>query len=122
MPNRFRRPRRDKALAQRLHAKRRARRYGLDVTTDDLAAMVWQIQLGEGAWFVKRQSNRVSHFLVQWGDQLLPVVYDRLRKEIVTFLPRCVLAEYAAAVEGVMGAQAELERAGSCVSEHRHRR
>lgn len=76
-----------KHRAQRAHAKRRLReRYGLTVNRHDLCALVSLIQGGQGR-MVLRQSNRVTVWEVPFQDQLLRVVYDSLRHEIVTALP-----------------------------------
>jgi len=77
-----------KRHAQRLHAKRRAaERYGVNLNHALHVALVAAIQAGR-ATFVRRQSQRVSHF-----DVTLPtgatarVVYDRQRQVLITVLP-----------------------------------
>jgi len=76
-----------KEVAQRFHAKKRARqRYGIDLPTVVQAAIVKRIQRGQGRW-LKTQSNRVTHWAVEWEGQTIPVVYDKIRKQIVTVLP-----------------------------------
>lgn len=80
--------RRSKAKCQEKHARSRAlERYALDLSGEDLLDMVAQIQDGRGT-FIMRQSHRVSLFAVTVRGELVPVVYDRNRKTIVTVLPR----------------------------------
>jgi hypothetical protein len=80
--------RNDKQRAQRAHAKRRAaERFDLNLNRHDLAKLVQDIQLGRGV-FVERQSHRVSVWNVAIGERRVNVVYDKLRKTIVTFLPK----------------------------------
>lgn len=79
-----------KAKAQRIHAKRRAlQREAVLLTRADMRLMVQQIQAGK-ATFVRRQSLRVTLWDVAFRDHPVPmrVVYDKLRKNIVTILPR----------------------------------
>jgi len=84
-----------KRRCQRWHARQQARdRYGLHLTTDDLEDISWCIRMGERVQFVKRQSARITHHLVNWGGCTLPVVYDKSRHTVVTFLPPSVLPEY----------------------------
>lgn len=72
-----------KRKAQRRHAKRRAlERYGMVVGEHTLDDMVRKIQRGEGE-FVERQSHRVT----LWKVDGRRVVYDKVRKTIVSFLP-----------------------------------
>lgn len=76
-----------KKTCQRIHAKRRAlERHGLQLNRFDLFEMVKLIQ-GQKAEFVERQSLRVTVWRVPWGDRKLKVVYDKVRKNIVTVLP-----------------------------------
>ena len=73
--------------AQKLHAKHRAlERYGITLNKTIFRTWIEQIQTG-AAKFLERQSNRVSVFEVSYEDKAIPVVYDRLRKTIVTTLP-----------------------------------
>lgn len=76
-----------KALAQRLHAKKRAsQRFGLALTTADLRQIAESIRRGNSTP-IERQSNRVTLHRVEFKGEQYRVVYDRKRKEIVTFLP-----------------------------------
>lgn len=81
----------------RAHVRRRARdRYGVRLVRDDLEAIVDQIVDNDGrAWFVKKQSNRVSHWLVLYRGEMLAVVYDKNRRELATVLPATVAKQYA---------------------------
>lgn len=76
-----------KRRAERDHAKRRARqRYKLLVNKLDLESLVTDIQNNNGE-FVYKSSNRATVWkLVCKGKNVL-VVYDKLRAQIVTFLP-----------------------------------
>lgn len=76
-----------KKIAQKRHAKQRAlQRYGIDLNKTLLRTWVEQIHSGS-AKFLERQSNRVSVFEITYNDKQIPVVYDRIRKTIVTALP-----------------------------------
>lgn len=87
-----RRKRGDKSTDQKWHAKHRmARRFGIHITDAQYADLVYQITSGK-AWFIERQSNRVSKFWVFLEGKQIPVVYDKMRKTIVTvLLPEWVL-------------------------------
>lgn len=70
------------------HAIGRAEeRYGLKLTPDDLADMVGRIRHNEGI-MVRRTSLRVSVYDVETHSQTVRIVYDSLRRSIVTFLNR----------------------------------
>ena len=77
---------RKKALFR--HAKRRAKvRYDLQLSVDNHNEIVRLIQLQKGKC-LGSQSNRVSHWEIEYKGKILHVVYDKLRKQVVTFLPR----------------------------------
>lgn len=77
----------NKSAAQRAHAKRRAlERYGLEINRHQMREIVKQIQSGK-AKHLLTQSNRTSVKLVSFNNTELIAVYDKLRKNIVTFLP-----------------------------------
>lgn len=61
-------------------------RYGIVLTDELHAHLVRDIQTGK-AFFMFRQSHRVSVFKVDHGGRKIPVVYDGDRKQIVTALP-----------------------------------
>jgi len=74
-----------KALVR--HAKIRAReRYGISLDENKMRSIVRKIQMGH-ATFLKKQSNRVSIYLIEVDGQMMRVVYDKLRKVLVTCLP-----------------------------------
>ncbi|HMZ78101.1 MAG TPA: hypothetical protein PLL06_00275 [Acidobacteriota bacterium] len=76
-----------KAKGQRYHAKERAlERYGLVLTRAVYREWVKLIQ-SHKATFVSRTSCRLTKFIVHWQGQDFPVVYDSVRKAIVTVLP-----------------------------------
>ena len=78
----------NKAQAQRIHAKKRAlERYDLDLNREKLEEIVKRIQSGVGIRMVLRQSLRISHYEMTVQEKLVRVVYDRQRKTVVTFLP-----------------------------------
>jgi hypothetical protein len=77
----------EKQKAERVHAKRRAKsRYNLDFTKEVRRAFNTIIHNNK-AKFLWRQSRRVSVFEVPYENKTYKVVYDKLRGEIVTFLP-----------------------------------
>lgn len=77
-----------KAKGQRYHAKDRAlERYGLVLTRAIYREWVKLIQ-SRKATFVSRTSCRLSKFIIHWQGQDFPVVYDSMRKTVVTVLPK----------------------------------
>lgn len=97
--------RKDKSIYQRFHTRGAARnRYGLRLSTEDLKTMVDIIMDKDPCTCLKvfNQSNRVSRYVIKWKSAWLPVVYDRHRKNIVTFLPRAALRDYLERVKGRM--------------------
>ena len=76
-----------KRSSERKHAKRRARqRYRLLINRFVLEKLVNDIQSNKGE-FIYKSSNRATVWkLVCKGKEVL-VVYDKLRAQIVTFLP-----------------------------------
>lgn len=91
-----RRNKQTKTHTQRDHFKRRMmERYGLTVNRHEYRFMVEMIQNGE-AEFIEKQSNRVSAFWLNLtvddgvGNSEIVrvrVIYDKLRKTLVTALP-----------------------------------
>lgn len=76
-----------KREAQRVHAKRRAaERYGLILNRSDLREIVLAIQRQQ-ATFLFKESNRLTHYALDFQGKRVVVVYDKQRKTIVTFLP-----------------------------------
>lgn len=98
---------RSKARAQRIHAKRRAyQRYGLVLNKWDLRELVTAIQSNK-ATHVEKRSNRVSEWDVQFHGETVRVVYDNMRKTIVTFLEMPI--RRADEVKGCFGSISMLE-------------
>lgn len=78
----------DKRACQQEHAKRRCReRLGFTLTPEDEQQIIHKIQNGI-ATFIERQSNRISLFGVMLRGTETVVVYDRVRKVVVTLIPR----------------------------------
>lgn len=85
--------RKSKSCAQRKHAKlRAAQRYGLYLGKHDFKILIENIKTGENSKVIERQSHRVTTFLIKHGDGWFPVAYDKLREQIITFLPLEYLA------------------------------
>lgn len=76
-----------KKKSEQLHAKRRAlERYNLELTRDVRDELRGQIKKQKGK-FLYRESRRVTVWEVVRQEQTYKVVYDKLRGEIITFLP-----------------------------------
>lgn len=72
---------------ERKHARKRAReRFGEVLHQDLETRIVRDIQTAR-AQFIERQSNTRTVFLASTSGVAMPVVYDKLRKSIVTVLP-----------------------------------
>jgi|FLYL01.1.fsa_nt_gi uncharacterized alkaline shock family protein YloU len=68
------------------HAQRRFwGRHNIELTKELHAELVAQIRAG-AATLLERQSARVRLYLVNVHGKEIPVVYDRIRKQIVTAL------------------------------------
>ncbi len=77
----------NKAVALRIHAKRQAfLRYGVTLNSADLRELIEAIRKGDGV-FIQKKSNRVSCWKVYWRGTPLVLLYDKVRKSVVTFLP-----------------------------------
>jgi len=77
-----------KSQSQRIHAKKRAtQRYGIELNKEKHKDLVSRIQNNKDVIFLEKQSNRISVFAILQGSIWVPVVYDRERKTIVSFLP-----------------------------------
>ena len=75
-----------RSVIQRKHAAGRARaRLGITIGKKETQDIIRSIQSGK-AKFLRKRSNRVSTFEVTVRDDPVIVVYDRIRKTIVTFL------------------------------------
>lgn len=81
---------RDKSVAQRIHAHRRAvERYGY--MSDDIQnELIKRVQKGalwnKKATFLGRQSERVTWWDVKYGSDIFRLAYDRKRHTIITFI------------------------------------
>lgn len=76
-----------KKTSERMHAKKRAQeRYGLNLTKEVRRNIRDKIRKNDGK-FLERQSRRVTLWEVEYDCVKYKVVYDKLRGEIVTFLP-----------------------------------
>ena len=75
-----------KHYAQQQHFKNRFKeRIGIEVDTKSIKEMIFKIQKGS-ARFVKKRSNRVKVFEVDYKSQKIWLVYDKIRKNLVTVL------------------------------------
>jgi hypothetical protein len=79
-----------KKRAQRNHAQQRClERKGVEFTSKmerDMLSII-QTHRSTDREFVMKQSCRISVFDVFYDDAIFRVVYDKMRKQIVTFLP-----------------------------------
>lgn len=77
-----------KALCERWHAKKRClERYGINLNREGYLSIIKTIQTGRSKLLWK-QSLAKFHYSVNYEDTQFIVVYDRNRKELVTFLPK----------------------------------
>jgi len=77
----------NKRKMQKIHAKSRFfERHDILLTKDLHKELINNIQNGK-AKFVKKQSNRVTLWDIDFTDKLIRVVYDKHRKLIITTLP-----------------------------------
>ncbi len=84
-----------KAQCQHIHAKARAKaRYEIWFNNDLKTKFVKWIQTGDvNSKYIRSDSIRISIWAVKYNNKWIPVVYDKKRKSIVTFLPPEVLDE-----------------------------
>jgi hypothetical protein len=76
----------NKKACQFHHARRRAaHRFGINLSPKTHDQLIQDIQTGK-ALFVEKQSNRISVWDLKYDNQILRLVYDRQRKQIVTIL------------------------------------
>lgn len=84
----------DKSSAQRKHAKMRAsQRYKLEINRHLYSQLIDNIKSKRGVVHIEKQSHRVTTYLLKVWEDWYPVVYDKVRGEIVTFLPPAYLDE-----------------------------
>ncbi len=77
----------DKRYAQREHFKKRMfERYGITVNRTLYRDMVNMVQRSDGI-FLGQQSNRLKVWRLFVHDQHITIVYDSIRKELVTATP-----------------------------------
>lgn len=78
-----------KKAAQNKHAKKRAEeRFGIKLNKTDIHQIVTCIQeKRDNVAFVKALSNRVSVWKIDFNNAVALALYDKHRKNIVTFLP-----------------------------------
>jgi len=77
----------NKKRALRVHAKRRAKvRYGLTINKFKRRQIIYLIQGGKSK-LLKKHSQRVSEWETVFEGKKLRLLYDKKRKEIITFLP-----------------------------------
>ena len=70
------------------HAYHRLKqRYGLTMSRALHAEIVECIQKGN-AEVLEKQSNRVSLFMVEVRNTEIKIVYDKIRKQVITVLPQ----------------------------------
>lgn len=80
-----------KSKGMMIHARRRAmERYGFNVGEDSQNKIVKCIQEGNPneVKFMEKMSNRVSAYKVLHREVWMNLLYDRQRKQIITFLPK----------------------------------
>ncbi len=86
-----------KKKSQRQHTQRRAsQRYGFTIGPkiyDELCHKIKNDSKDECV-FLEKQSNRVSMWAVKVEGQWVPVIYDKERHSIATFLPIEALQPY----------------------------
>jgi len=88
-----------KAKQQKAHLKIRAlERYDIDITPELSKLWLDYIQNNISVCLDK-QSDRVSVHLIKHNEQLLPIVYDKYRKQIVTCLPQTYLKGFDSKIE-----------------------
>lgn len=93
-----------KAELQRRHAVRRAwDRFQIDLNEQMRRTLINDIRRGKNRKYVEhvdKQSHRVSVWRFIWQGRDVAVVYDRQRKELVTFMP----------LEWITGGEVDVER------------
>jgi len=84
-----------KKAACRAHSAKRAKeRFGITFTRDVHNGVRRQIRLGTALSLFKESCSR-HHYAVMVEGKILPIVWDRLRKVIVTVLPPQALEPFA---------------------------
>ena len=76
-----------KAKNQRYHAKiRMLQHYGKQITNFDLDRMAEVYRYTEDKIILVKQSNRVKKALIWYKGEVYPIIYDKVRRQIVTIL------------------------------------
>lgn len=71
---------------ERYHAKKRAKeRFDLSLNRHDLNRIILMIQSGDATFFDRQSNNRTRWIINLDGNEAL-AVYDKQRKQIITFL------------------------------------
>ncbi len=77
------------------HTQKRAKyRYGLTIGPKTYDCLCKKIQEQQDSVFLYKKSNRVTLYAVFMEDQWIPVIYDKERHSVVTFLPPEALEPY----------------------------
>ena len=72
---------------QRAHAKRRAmERFGIQMNRQDYWALLRKVQKGDGIVIERQEAGRMKYAVI-WEDKVIPLIYDKTSKTIVTVLP-----------------------------------
>lgn len=88
-----------KRNAQSVHARRRlAQRYGRYMSRSRYEGLVRRVLAGDCV-FLERQTHRTSLAAVREGGEWLPLVWDRQRRAVVTFLPAAALDRHRERLE-----------------------
>ena len=90
-----------KATCERIHVRRRAmQRFGKSLSKDTLARFTQAIRCGSrSAVFLWRTSCNRSNWAVWHCGEWWPVVYSKHTQQIITVLPKHVLARHWAKLE-----------------------
>ena len=105
----------NKRKNQRRHAQVRAeQRFGLGMSQVQYEALCLRIKNGyvkddKGIVVLEKQSIRVVIMAIFYKNEWLPIVWDKNRKAISTFLPREALNPYLKKLENINGPMEELK-------------
>lgn len=76
-----------KSQSERIHFKRRLReRYGIRINRNAYRELVDRVLLGETTYIFKQSNTRTIHRMIICNKSVI-VVYDSMRRELVTALP-----------------------------------
>lgn len=77
----------DKTTSLKIHAKNRAKeRHGLNFNHLTRKFFLDEIKKGNST-FIKKESNRRTVHQIKYKEKFYLVIYDKLRGQIITFLP-----------------------------------